>query len=171
MEIRDEHRRTEHRAEPKLLSWDRHTSTPAFALAVVYLIAWSVLVLNDDLSSGWKIALLASMIVIWSPSSSTTSCGSRSRRRGRACVRVLASARPARRDPALHAAGRPADAPELGALFQRRAAAAQRVRILLLAGAFVVVYVYTIALAVYNVERDAPARPSTASATPSGGPA
>ena len=54
--------------------------------------------------------------------------------------------------------------------FQRRAGATQRLRLLILAGAFVIVFVYSIALAVYNVERTAPdANITTLRRRPSGG--
>jgi voltage-gated potassium channel len=141
----------------RLLTWDRRTSGPAFALAVIYLIAWSVLVLNEDLSSEWKVALLASMIVIWVAfivdyivRISLTQKGLRLRFAFSHPLDLLAVILPFMRPVAqiTHLNSVP--------LFQRRAAAAQRARILLLAGAFVIVFVYTIALAVYNVERDAP---------------
>jgi voltage-gated potassium channel len=142
---------------PKLLSWDRLTSTPAFVMAVIYLVAWSVLVLNEDLPSGWKVALFASMLVIWVAfivdyivRISLTAKSARLRFVFSHPLDLLAVILPFMRPVAqlTHLNSVP--------LFQRRAAAAQRARILLLAAAFVIVYVYTIALAVYNVERNAP---------------
>ena len=144
-------------ASTKLLKWDRHTSTPAFALAVIYLVAWSVLVLDESLSREWSVALLAVMILIWVAfivdyvvRISLTAAGSRLRFVFSHPLDLLAVILPFMRPVAqlTHLNSVP--------LFQRRAAAAQRARILLLAAAFVIVFVYTIALAVLNVERDAP---------------
>jgi voltage-gated potassium channel len=141
----------------KLLSWDRHTSGPAFALAVIYLVAWSVLVLNEGLSREWKVALFASMLIIWVAfivdyivRISLTAKGARLRFVFSHPLDLLAVILPFMRPVAqlTHLNSVP--------VFRRRAAAAQRARILLLAAAFVIVFVYTIALAVYNVERDAP---------------
>lgn len=140
----------------KLLAWDRRTSGAAFVLAVVYLVAWSVLVLDEGLDRTWFLALLAVMVLIWAAfivdyivRISLTAKGGRLRFVFSHPLDLLAVILPFMRPVAqlTHLNSVP--------LFQR-AAAAQRARILLLAGAFVIVFVYTIALAVYNVERDAP---------------
>ena len=144
-------------ANTKLTTWDRRTSIPAFLMAVIYLVAWSVLVLNEELAPEWSLALLAVMIFIWIAfivdymvRISLTPRGSRLRFVYSHLLDLLAVILPFMRPLAqlTHLTSVP--------LFQRRAAAAQRARILLLSAAFVIVFVYTIALAVYNVERDAP---------------
>ena len=143
----------------KLLTWDRRTSGPAFVLAVVYLVAWSVLVLNQQLSRGWFYGLLGLILLIWIAfivdyvvRISLTAKGARLRFVLSHPLDLLAVILPFLRPVAqlTHLSSVP--------LFQRRVAAGaiQRARIILLAGAFVVVFVYSIALAVLNVERNAP---------------
>jgi voltage-gated potassium channel len=138
----------------KVQVWERKSAGAAFVLAILYLIAWSFVVLGDTYSDTVRNSLLGVMILIWLAfiadfvyKLSITSA------RWRYIVShpldSLAVVFPFLRPVAqlTHITWIP--------FFQRRAGSAQRLRILIVATAFVIVFVYSISLAVFNVERNA----------------
>lgn len=135
--------------------WERQTAGAAFILAIAYLVAWSFVVLGDELSATVRGLLFGAMVVIWLIFIVDFIVKLR-----------LATAR------WHYIATHPLDSlavlfPFLRPVaqlthitwipfFQRRVGSAQRARILIVAAGFVIVFVYSMSLAVYNVERNAP---------------
>jgi voltage-gated potassium channel len=139
----------------RVQAWERKSAGAAFVLAILYLIAWSFVVLGDTFNETVRNALLGLMVLIWLAfiadfiyKLSITTSG-----RWRYIVShpldSLAVVFPFLRPVAqlTHITWIP--------FFQRRAGSAQRLRILIVATAFVIVFVYSISLAVFNVERNA----------------
>ena len=133
--------------------WTNRTEGPLFALALIYLVAWSMIVLapNDD----WNLALFSVMLLIWALFGGDYVVKLvLAERRGQYVFHhlpdllavILPFLRPAVQLTHIHSIP----------FFRRRTGAAQRTRIVVLAAAFAVLFVYSMALAVFSVERDAP---------------
>lgn len=137
----------------RLERWSDRTEGPLFGLALIYLVAWSLIVLapNDD----WNLALFVTMLIVWALFAADYIVKiSLASRRGHYVAHHLPDLlavflpflRPAVQLTHIHSVP----------FFRRRTGAAQRTRIIVLAGAFAVLFVYSIALAVFSVEREAP---------------
>jgi voltage-gated potassium channel len=139
--------------QQRLERWSERTEGPLFALALIYLVAWSFIVLapNDD----WNLGLFLVMLVIWALFGADY------------VVKVVLAERHGlyifHHLPDLLAVFLPFLRPAVQLthihsipFFRRRTGAAQRTRIVILAAAFAVLFVYSMALAVFTVERDAP---------------
>ncbi len=141
--------------DTRLERWRNRTEGPLFVFAVLYLLAWSLLVLVTDLPIEWVITLLIVIVVTWlSFAVDYVVSVVLAPRRGTYVLThvpdLLAVILPFLRPVVqlTHIRSIP--------YFRRRTGNAQRTRIILLAASFGAVFVYSIALAVYSVERNAP---------------
>jgi voltage-gated potassium channel len=139
--------------QQRLERWTNRTEGPLFALALLYLVAWSFIVLapNDN----WNLPLFIVMLVIWAlfGADYVVKVVLAERHGGYILHHLpdllavlLPFLRPAVQLTHIHSIP----------FFRRRTGAAQRTRIVILAAAFAVLFVYSMALAVFTVERDAP---------------
>lgn len=137
----------------RLDRWTSRTEGPLFGLALLYLIAWSFIVLAPN--DAWNLTLFIIMLVIWALFGADY------------VVKVVMAEKHglyvAHHLPDLVAVLLPFLRPAVQLthihsipFFRRRTGAAQRGRIVILAAAFAVLFVYSMALAVFTVERDAP---------------
>ena len=139
--------------QQRLERWTNRTEGPLFALALLYLVAWSFIVFapNDN----WNLPLFIVMLVIWAlfGADYVVKVVLAERHGGYILHHLpdllavlLPFLRPAVQLTHIHSIP----------FFRRRTGAAQRTRIVILAAAFAVLFVYSMALAVFTVERDAP---------------
>src|SRR6185436_15566703 len=139
--------------QQRLERWTNRTEGPLFALALLYLVAWSIIVLAP--TDNWNLPLFIVMLVIWALFGADYLVKVVLAERHGAYILhhlpdllavLLPFLRPAVQLTHIHSIP----------FFRRRTGAAQRTRIVVLAAAFAVLFVYSMALAVFTVERDAP---------------
>jgi voltage-gated potassium channel len=136
----------------RLDRWSAATEAPLLVLALIYLVAWSFIVLwpNDD----YNTLFLAVMIVVWLLFAADY------------VIKIVLAERraeyAAHHVPDLIAVILPFLRPVVqlthqnSIFFRRQTGAPQRTRIVMLATAFAVLFVYSMALAVYDVEHEVP---------------
>ena len=139
--------------QQRLERWTNRTEGPLFALALLYLVAWSIIVLAP--TDNWNLPLFIVMLVIWALFGADYLVkvvlaehhgGYVLHHLPDLLAVLLPFLRPAVQLTHIHSIP----------FFRRRTGAAQRTRIVVLAAAFAVLFVYSMALAVFTVERGAP---------------